>query len=100
MYDYDPTKGPRDTGNEITDALGMLEYEDTSLKGSFRNGVRESVATLWDGTSSERAVTIDGENLTKRELNIYVDNQHVATVGDVYTTETVGDRVTYTAGGY
>lgn len=100
VYDYDPTKGPRDTGNEFADVLGMLEYEDTSVKGGFRNGVRETVDALWGGANVGRPATIDGENLTKRELNIYVDNQHVATVGDVYTTEQVGDRVTYTAGGY
>lgn len=99
-YDYDPTKGPRDTGNEITDTFEMLNYDEASIQGKARNGVQESVATLWGDKSFGRAVTPEGDNLTKRELNIYVDNQHVATVGDVYTTEQVGDRVTYAAGGY
>lgn len=102
MYDYDSTKGPRDTGNELTDLMYSLEYEDVG--GSRANRLTSMLlAGRVPGTMQYRdvgATTLDGENLTKRELNIYVDNQYVATVGDVYTTETVGDRVTYTAGGY
>lgn len=100
-FDYDPTKGARAGGNEITDALEMLGYGDMGYESPNRL-VNMTLSGRKPGTYqfAETGTTIDGQQLTKRELNIYVDNQHMATVGDVYTTEQVGDNVTYTAGGY
>jgi len=89
-YDYDHNLGPEsEYYNSAKQIMGNLGYDPAG--------------SLWRG---KNAAQLDGikdlidakDNKVKRELNIYINNEQVATVSPIYTDADIGDYVSFAAG--